>query len=105
MNDHTPIDAELVTDRIHHSSWSANLEKPVHGERLSAVVTGAIEAVDHTAPGYHVTLVTHGAHGRPDSSLGPVLHETFGDGIDWSYVKQCGGHVLRVRVHDGREHR
>ena len=102
MNDHTLTDVEPVTDHVHHNSWSANLEKPIHGERLSAVVTGAIEAVEHTAPGYHVNLVTHGAHGRPESYLGPVLHEEFGDQVDWSYIKQCGcgGHVLRVRVHN-----
>lgn len=46
-----------------------------------------------------MTLVTHGAHGRPESYLGPVLREEFGDCVDWSYVEQCeyGGHVHRVQ--------
>jgi putative CGCGG family rSAM target protein len=102
MSDHSVADAAPVTDHVHHNSWSANLEKPVHGERLEAVVEGAVQAVEHTAPGYHVNLVTHGAHGRPDEYLPAVLHEAFGDGVEWAYVEQCGcgGHVLRVRVLD-----
>ncbi|MDS0300256.1 CGCGG family rSAM-modified RiPP protein [Halogeometricum sp. S1BR25-6] len=100
MGDHTLDGVEPVTDRIHHNSWSANLEKPIHGDRRDAVVAGALEAVEHTAPGYHVNLVTHGAHGRPEEYLGPALREAFGGGVEWSYVEQCGcgGHVLRVRV-------
>ena len=90
MSDHTLSDVEPVTDRVHHNSWSANVENPVHGEHRAAVVVDAVEAVEHTAPGYHVNLVTHGAHGRPESYLGPALREEFGDGVDWSYVEQCG---------------
>ncbi|WP_158059239.1 CGCGG family putative rSAM-modified RiPP protein [Halorussus halophilus] len=102
MTEHTISGVEPVTDHVHHNSWSANLEKPQHGEQRAAVVRGAIEAVEHTAPGYHVNLVTHGAHGRPDSYLVEVLAEKFGDDIECSYVKQCGcgGHVLRVQVRD-----
>ncbi|MBX0295166.1 CGCGG family rSAM-modified RiPP protein [Haloarcula nitratireducens] len=100
MSEHSLPAVEPVTDRVHHNSWSANLERPVHEKRCDAVVTGAIQAVEHTAPGYHVNLVTHGAHGRPESYLGPVLHARFGDSVDWTYVDRCGcgGHVLRVRV-------
>ncbi|ELZ32489.1 hypothetical protein C474_06697 [Halogeometricum pallidum JCM 14848] len=102
MSDHTRSDVEPVTDRVHHNSWSANLEKPVHGDRRDAIVAGAIEAVEHTAPGYHVNLVTHGAHGRPEEYLGPILGEEFGELVEWSYVEQCGcgGHVLRVHVYE-----
>lgn len=102
MSEHTLTDVDPVTDHVHHNSWSANLERPVHGERLSAVVVGALDAVEHTAPGYHVNLVTHGSHGRPESYLGPVLDEEFGESVDWSYIEQCGcgGHVLRVTVHE-----
>ena len=98
----TLTDVEPVTDHVHYNSWSANLEKPVHGEHRAAVVTGAVEAVEHTAPGHPVNLVTHGAYGRPESYLGPVLREEFGDRVDLSHVERfgCGGHVLRVRAND-----
>jgi len=33
------------------------------------VVEQAIEAVEHTEPGNHVNLVTHGDHGHPSSYL------------------------------------
>lgn len=46
---HTRPDIEPVTDQVHHNSWSVNLQKPIHGERRSAVITCAIEAVEHTA--------------------------------------------------------
>jgi putative CGCGG family rSAM target protein len=52
-------------------------------------------AVDHTAGGYHVNLVTHGDHGHPEMYLYDHLDERDGD---YEYVQQCGcgGHVTRV---------
>lgn len=95
-------EVEPVTDRIHENSWSANLEKPAHAEDRDLVVAQAIDAVEHTAPGYHVNLVTHGDHGHPQTYLQDALAEQFGDRADWTYVEQCGcgGHVTRVTVHD-----
>jgi putative CGCGG family rSAM target protein len=57
---------EPVPDHVHDNSWSANLEKPRHAEDRDRVVAGAVEAVEHTAPGNHVNLVTHGDHGHPE---------------------------------------
>jgi putative CGCGG family rSAM target protein len=92
-------DVEPVTDRVHDNSWSANLEKPQHEDR-DLVVSQALDAVEHTAPGNHVNLVTHGDHGHPETYLYEVLDEEFGDAIDYEYVEQCGcgGHVVRVHV-------
>ncbi len=59
-------DAQPITDRVHDNSWSANLEKPAHGEDTDLVRRQALEAVEHTTAGHHVNLVTHGAHGHPD---------------------------------------
>ena len=92
-------DVDPVTDRVHDNSWSANLEKPQHAEDRELVVAQAIEAVEHTAPGNHVNLVTHGDHGHPEEYLYDALAEGFDD-ANWEYVEQCGcgGHVTRVHI-------
>jgi len=94
-------DAEPVTDRVHDTSWSANLEKPIHAEDRGLVLDGAVEAVEHTEPGNHVNLVTHGEHGHPEDYLYDALAEVGWDrDLSWEYVDQCGcgGHVTRVHV-------
>ncbi|WP_255151241.1 CGCGG family putative rSAM-modified RiPP protein [Halorarius halobius] len=90
-------DVEPVTDRVHEGSWSANLEKPKHADDRELVVAQAVDAVDHTAEGTHVNLVTHATHGHPESYLYPVLDEL---DVEYRYVEQCGcgGHVVRVFV-------
>lgn len=91
--------ANPVTDHVHHNSWSANLEKPEHADDRELVVAEAIEAVEHTAAGNHVNLVTHGDQGHPEEYLFEALGERF-DGIEIEYIEQCGcgGYVTRVHV-------
>ncbi len=93
-------DAKPVTDRVHDNSWSANLEKPEHADDRQLVVDQALSAIDHTASGNHVNLVTHANHGHPEDYLYDVLESEGGDDIDWEYIEQCGcgGHVVRVHV-------
>ncbi|WP_225336532.1 CGCGG family putative rSAM-modified RiPP protein [Halomicrobium urmianum] len=93
-------DAEPVTDHVHDNSWSANLEKPKHGDDRELVLRQAIEAVEHTAAGNHVNLVTHGDHGHPSEYLFEELDAELDEDADWEYVEQCGcgGHVTRVHV-------
>lgn len=94
-------DAESVTDRVHDTSWSANLEKPQYADDRSLLERHAIEAVEHTTAGHHVNLVTHAAQGHPETYLYEALEERFGDGdVRWEYVEQCGcgGHVVRAHV-------
>ncbi|SEV94106.1 CGCGG family putative rSAM-modified RiPP protein [Halobacterium jilantaiense] len=93
-------DAEPVTDHVHDNSWSANLEQPDHGDDRDLVLRQAVEAVEHTAAGNHVNLVTHGDHGHPEDYLYDELDAAFGDDVDWEYVEQCGcgGHVVRVHT-------
>ncbi|NEU58170.1 CGCGG family rSAM-modified RiPP protein [Halorussus sp. MSC15.2] len=93
-------DVEPITDRVHDNSWSANLEKPHHAESRDLVVEQAETAVEHTAGGNHVNLVTHGDHGHPETYLYDALDAAFGDDVSWEYVEQCGcgGHVTRVHV-------
>ncbi|MFB6304207.1 MAG: CGCGG family rSAM-modified RiPP protein [Haloferacaceae archaeon] len=97
---HEHESAEPVTDRVHDNSWSANLERPRHAADRDLLVSQAVEAVEHTASGNHVNLVTHGDQGHPSEYLYPELEAAFGDGIEWEYVDQCGcgGHVTRVHV-------
>lgn len=93
-------DAEPVTDRIHETSWSANLEKPEHAGDRELVVSQALSAIEHTAPGNHVNLVTHSDHGHPDTYLYDALAAEYDETVGWEYVDQCGcgGHVVRVHV-------
>lgn len=90
-----------VTDRLHETSWSANLEKPQHADDRSLVVDQALQAINHTASGHHVNLVTHGDHGHPADYLYPAIEEAGLDReIEWEYIERCGcgGHVTRVHV-------
>jgi len=89
------------TDEMHHNSWSANLEAPVHAEDRQQLLSDAIEAVRNTAPGYHVNLVTHGEQGHPSDYLFDALDEAVPEKVARrEYIKQCGcgGHVTRVHV-------
>ena len=91
--------AEAVTDDVHENSWSANLEREAHAADRELVIEEAIDAVEQTAAGYHVNLVTHGAHGHPSTYLDHALATRF-PSLEWEYVDQCGcgGHVTRVHV-------
>jgi putative CGCGG family rSAM target protein len=101
MSDDSAASVEAVTDRVHDASWSANLELERHTDR-ERVLADAVSAVEHTAPGSHVNLVTHGDHGHPSGYLFDALEERFGDAADWGFVDRCGcgGYVTRVRVEE-----
>lgn len=90
-------DVEPVTDSVHEGSWSANLERDQYADDAELVVAHARDAIDYTEAGHHVNLVTHAAHGHPESYLYDVLDEF---DVDYEYVDQCGcgGHVVRVHV-------
>lgn len=100
-DDHDHSDAEPITDRLHDTSWSANLELPQHGEDRALLIRQAVDAIEHTESGYHVNLVTHGYHGHPSTYLYSALDAAdFDADIDYEYVEQCGcgGHVTRVHL-------
>ncbi|WP_436343532.1 CGCGG family putative rSAM-modified RiPP protein [Natronorubrum sp. FCH18a] len=99
MSNSTDPTIEPVTRRDHDVSWSANLEQPYHAADRDLVVEQAVDAVEATASGTHVNLVTHRDHGRPEQYLWDALEEPFDD-IGLEYVDQCGcgGHVTRVHV-------
>ena len=92
-------EVDPITEETHHNSWSANLEKPEHARDVDHLLAQAKQAVERTASGYHVNLVTHGDHGHPEEFLFEMLDEAF-ENIDYEYVEQCGcgGHVTRVHA-------
>ena len=94
------LEADPVTDHVHENSWSANLEGPEHAADRDVLVEQALSAVEHTATGNHLNLVTHGDHGHPETYLYDALDAEYGERIEWEYVDQCGcgGHVVRVHV-------
>lgn len=100
-HDHDHGETKPVTDRTHDTSWSANLEKPQYADDRSLLERHAIEAIEHTTSGHHVNLVTHKAHGHPETYLYDALRERFGDSdVHWEYIEQCGcgGHVVCVHI-------
>jgi putative CGCGG family rSAM target protein len=90
-------DVEPVTDRVHKASWSANLEREQYADAQQLTVAHAQDAIDHTADGHHVNLVTHAANGHPETFLFDELDDL---AVEYEYVQQCGcgGHVTRVHV-------
>jgi len=95
-------DVEPVTDYVHGNFWSANLEKPHHGEDRALVISQALDAVEHTAPGNHVNLVSHGEHSHPERYRYDALDEAFEDVVTYEYVQRCGcgGHVTGAHVEE-----
>lgn len=100
MTEHAHDSVAPVTDHTHDNSWSANLEQPHHADDEALVCSQAEVAIERTVSGHHVNLVTHAAHGHPESYLFSHLDTVYGDDIDVEYVKQCGcgGHVTRIHV-------
>ncbi|WP_396613629.1 CGCGG family rSAM-modified RiPP protein (plasmid) [Haloferax sp. S1W] len=92
-------DAIDANAEVHDTSWSANLEQSEHAASQRRVVRDALDAVERTANGCHVNLVTHKNHGHPESYLYPALEREFDD-VDVAFVDQCGcgGFVTRVHV-------
>lgn len=85
-------------DPTHDTSWSANLEGPEHAASRALVVEEAVEAVERTAEGVHVNLVTHGDHGHPETYLFDGLEAAFPE-AEFEFVERCGcgGYVTRVQ--------
>lgn len=102
MSDVAPdSDAQPVTDRMHDNSWSANLETPAHADDETLVIQQAVDAIGHTTAGNHVNLVTHSSLGHPETYLYEALEDRV-DGVELTYVDQCGcgGHVVRAHVRE-----
>jgi len=84
-------------DETHDGSWSVNLETDEYAGDEDATVADAVVAVDHTRPGHHVNLVTHGENGHPETYLYADVEAAFDD-VTVEFVDRCGcgGYVTRV---------
>jgi len=80
-------------------TWSVNLETDEHADNRPLVVGEALRAVEQTAPGYFVNLVTHANHGHPSGYLHDAVRDEFDD-VRAEYVERCGcgGYVTRIHV-------
>lgn len=91
-------DVEPETEPAHERSWSITLETSRYADDRELLVEHAIEAVERTAAGRHVNLVTHAEQSHPSTYLYDELEARFA--YEYEYVDQCGcgGHVVRVHV-------
>lgn len=88
-----------MSDRkLIEKDWSCAMESEEYMDNIDLTVKDSLIAVEDTAQGYYVNLVTHESLGNPDSFLIPTLLEQFGDSIEIRFIDQCGcgGYVLRV---------
>lgn len=90
---------EPVTRRVHRRQWIADLESSSHACDRGLVLEEAADAVEQTAPGTRVDIVTHQRHGHPSTYLYPRL-ESLLEGIQLTDDGRChcGGYVTRVVV-------
>ena len=79
-------------------NWSIALEHDEYEEDLDLVVRDAIEAVEETANGYYVNVVTPAKFESPDAYLTAALVDYFKEKITTKFIDQCGcgGYVVRV---------
>jgi putative CGCGG family rSAM target protein len=79
-------------------NWSMDLEHNEYEDNVELIIEDSIKAVEETAAGCYVNLVTSGKFGNPYNYLVPLLSEVFGEAIQMKFIDQCGcgGYVLRV---------
>jgi hypothetical protein len=82
--------------------WSLNLEDIYYEQNPLELLQSAIDAVQNTAPGCYVNLVTPGSLGSPEQGFMPdLLRRLQKENImvkDIQYIDECGcgGYVTRV---------
>lgn len=79
-------------------NWSISLEHEEYEHNQHLIIKDAIEAVQQTAKGFYVNVVTPAVFGDPNLYLTTELQNLFGNSIDTKFIDQCGcgGYVLRV---------
>ena len=75
-----------------------DLEHNEYENNIDLIIEDGLKAVEETAAGYYVNLVTSERFGHPDDYLVPLLSEVYGESIQMKFIDQCGcgGYVLRV---------
>lgn len=84
--------------KLIEKDWSCAMESDEYKDNIDLTITDSLTAVENTAQGYYVNLVTHESLGNPGSFLIPTLEENYGENIEIRFIDQCGcgGYVLRV---------
>lgn len=92
------VDVDVVRHRAVGLAGEAQRHRVAAADPELAV-RDAIGAIEHTVPGNHVNLATHGDLGLPGEFLYDALSTEYPD-LEYEYVEQCGcgGHVTRVYV-------
>jgi putative CGCGG family rSAM target protein len=78
--------------------WTMDLEHDEYEDDIDYIINDALKAVEDTAPGRFVNLVTASVFGNPKQYLEPLLLQLYSTRIRVKYIDQCGcgGYVLRV---------
>ena len=94
--------AGAVLVRAAQALERAGAELLLIGANTMHIVAAAVHAVEETAPGYYVNLVTPGFLGHPETAFIPSLMDKLREYRirvrEIRYVDECGcgGHVTRV---------
>lgn len=78
--------------------WTKDLEHDEYEQDIDLIIKDALAAVEETAIGCYVNLVTASTFGNPEDYLQPLLEELYPEKIKVKFIDQCGcgGYVLRV---------
>lgn len=78
--------------------WSIDLEHGEYETNVELIIRDGVEAIEKTAVGHFVNLVTPNGFGDPIEYFSQVLILQFSDRIRFKLIDQCGcgGYVLRV---------
>lgn len=103
MTEHCPphefADREPVTTRGHERPWTADLTSPRHRADRELVVAEAVDAVDQTAEGTVVEIVTPAIHGNPDAYLCEALSSAAeGAAVRYRGRCECGSYAMAVTL-------
>ncbi|AZU61139.1 CGCGG family rSAM-modified RiPP protein [Neobacillus mesonae] len=81
-----------------NKDWTKDLEHDEYEQDIDLIIKDALTAVEETAAGCYVNLVTASAFGSPEDYLQPLLEGLFPNKLRVKFIDQCGcgGYVLRV---------
>lgn len=81
-----------------NKNWSIALEHGDYEENIELVIEDGFKAIEDTASGYYVNLVTPAIFGNPIDYLAELIDLKFTSTVTYKFIDQCGcgGYVLRV---------
>lgn len=81
-----------------NKDWTKDLEHDEYEQDIDLIIKDAITAVEETAQGCFVNLVTSASFGNPVEYLQPLLEQFYPEQLKIKFIDQCGcgGYVLRV---------